>query len=305
MDRMMKSVACNLAIVVILICSASAEEEESEVLERVTHAYAQSDGVKIHYATLGAGRPIIMIHGFPDYWYTWRHQMADLSKDFQVVAIDQRGYNQSDKPEGVDSYALELLVEDVAAVIKALGKDKAIICGHDWGGMVAWQFAMTKPEMTEKLIILNLPHPRGLASELATNHEQQKNSSYARQFQNEGAHLALTAEALAGWVKDPKAKAHYVEAFKRSSFEAMLNYYKKNYPREPYHMPEGPVPDVQCSVLMFHGLDDTALLSPALNGTWDWLKKDLTLVTIPGAGHFVQQDAADLVTRSIRMWLGR
>ena len=301
----MRSIASQFAIAALLISAANAEDEELDVLERVTHGYTQSGGVKIHYASLGAGEPIIMIHGFPDYWYTWRHQMADLSKDYQVVAIDQRGYNESDKPEGVDSYALPLLVEDVAAVIKALGKDKAIICGHDWGGMVAWQFAMTKPEMTERLIILNLPHPLGLARELATNPEQQKNSAYARQFQKEGAHLALTAEALAGWVKDPKAKARYVEAFRRSSFEGMLNYYKKNYPREPYQMPEGPVPEVQCSVLMFHGLDDTALLSPALNGTWEWLKKDLTLVTIPAAGHFVQQDAADLVTRSIRMWLGR
>ncbi|MDA0814588.1 MAG: alpha/beta hydrolase [Verrucomicrobia bacterium] len=296
----MRSIASQFAIAALLISAANAEDEELDVLERVTHGYTQSGGVK-----MGAGEPIIMIHGFPDYWYTWRHQMADLSKDYQVVAIDQRGYNESDKPEGVDSYALPLLVEDVAAVIKALGKDKAIICGHDWGGMVAWQFAMTKPEMTERLIILNLPHPLGLARELATNPEQQKNSAYARQFQKEGAHLALTAEALAGWVKDPKAKARYVEAFRRSSFEGMLNYYKKNYPREPYQMPEGPVPEVQCSVLMFHGLDDTALLSPALNGTWEWLKKDLTLVTIPAAGHFVQQDAADLVTRSIRMWLGR
>jgi len=106
--------------------------------------------------------------------------------------------------------------------VKALGKEKAIICGHDWGGMVAWQFAMTKPEMTEKLIILNLPHPRGLARELATNPEQQKNSAYARQFQKEGAHKRLTADGLAGWVKDPQAKVHYVEAFKRSNFEARL-----------------------------------------------------------------------------------
>ncbi|MEZ5330296.1 MAG: alpha/beta hydrolase [Verrucomicrobiales bacterium] len=304
----MRSVATHAAIAAILTFSVSAGEEP-DILGGVTHAYAGNAGVKIHYVTLGEGDPkgppVVMIHGFPDYWYTWRHQMADLSKDYQVVAIDQRGYNKSDKPDGVDNYALELLVEDVAAVINALGKDKAIICGHDWGGMVAWQFAMTKPEMTEKLIILNLPHPRGLARELATSPEQQKNSAYARQFQKEGAHLALTAEALAGWVKDPEAKAHYVEAFKRSSFEAMLNYYKKNYPSEPYELPDGPVTDVLCPVLMIHGLDDTALLSPALNGTWDWLKKDLTLVTVPGADHFVQQDAADLVTRSIRMWLGR
>ena len=291
--------------VLTLFSACLLRADATDVFDRVTHGYADSEGVKIHYASLGEGPLIVMIHGFPDFWYTWRDQMAVLSSDYQVVAIDQRGYNMSDKPKGVDNYGLELLASDVGAVVNALGQEKAIICGHDWGGMVAWTFAMTKPEMTERLIILNLPHPRGLARELANNPQQQKNSAYARRFQMEGAHKELTAEGLAGWVKDSKAKARYVEAFKRSDFEAMLNYYKKNYPREPYQEPEGPVVKVPCPVLMIHGLDDSALLAPALNGTWDWLAKDLTLVTIPGADHFVQQDASDLVTRSMRMWLAR
>ena len=104
-----------------------AEPKEMDVWDRVTHAYANNDGVKIHYVTLGNGNPIIMIHGFPDFWYTWRDQMAALSEGYQVVAIDQRGYNKSDKPQGVDHYALSLLVADVAAVIRDLGKERAII----------------------------------------------------------------------------------------------------------------------------------------------------------------------------------
>ena len=164
---------------------------------------------------------------------------------------------------------------------------------------------MMRPEMTEKLIILNLPHPRGLRHELATNPEQQKNSAYARRFQLEGAHTNLTAEGLTFWIKDPAVKARYVDAFGRSDFEAMLNYYKRNYPREPYTEDSSPLKKVQCSVLMIHGLGDTALLSPALNGTWDWVEKDLTITTIPGAGHFVQADAAELVTRTMRAWLLR
>lgn len=289
---------------VLFLATASVAVAE-DVFDRVEHAYADSDGVKIHYVTLGKGDPIIMIHGFPDFWYSWRDQMDALSADYQVVAIDQRGYNKSDKPKGVEKYTMDLLVGDVAAVLKDLGKEQAIICGHDWGGMVAWQFAMTHPEKTERLMILNLPHPRGLARELANNPEQQKNSAYARRFQQEGAHEDLTAEGLTFWVKDPEAKKRYVEAFERSDFEAMLNYYKANYPREPYTEPKGEYPKVNCSVLMIHGLEDTALLAPALNNTWEWLEKDLTLVTIPGADHFVQQDASDLVTRSLRMWLGR
>jgi len=277
----------------------------ADIEARVRHGYANSNGVKIHYAVLGSGPLIVMIHGFPDYWYTWRDQMEALSDQFQCVAIDQRGYNLSDKPKGVENYDMRLLVGDVAAVIKSQGQQKAIIVGHDWGGMVAWQFALNFPQMTDRLIILNLPHPRGLSRELAHNPQQQKNSQYARNFQTPEAASKLTAVGLAGWVKDPAAKAKYVEAFKRSDFEAMLNYYKRNYPKEPYIEDASPVIKTQMPVLMFHGLGDTALLPGALNNTWDWMGKDLTLVTIPGASHFVQQDASDLVSRTMKAWLNR
>jgi len=285
----------------LIAASVAAANIES----KVTHGYADSSGVKIHYASLGQGPLIVMIHGFPDFWYTWRDQMEALSDKFQCVAIDQRGYNLSDKPKGVENYDVRLLVGDVVAVIKALGRDKAIIVGHDWGGLVAWQVALNIPQMTEKLIILNLPHPRGLSRELANNPAQQKASEYARNFQKPVAASALTPERLAFWVKDPEAKKKYVEAFQRSDIEAMLNYYKRNYPREPYVEDTSPVVKTKMPVLMIHGLGDTALLSGALNNTWDWMGQDLTLVTIPGASHFVQQDASDLVSRSMRSWLLR
>src|SRR5271169_1139912 len=277
----------------------------ADIESKMTHGYADSNGVKIHYASLGQGPLIVMIHGFPDFWYTWRYQMEALSDKFQCVAIDQRGYNLSDKPKGVENYDMRLLVGDVAAVIKSLGKDKAIIVGHDWGGAVAWQFALNLPQMTDRLIILNLPHPRGLSRELANNPAQQKNSAYARNFQKPDAASKFNVEQWTLWVKDPAARAKYVEALKRSDAEAMLNYYKRNYPKEPYTEDTSPVVKTQMSVLMFHGLADTALLSGALNNTWDWMGKDLTLVTIPGASHFVQQDASDLVSRSMKMWLAR
>lgn len=276
-----------------------------DIERKVTHGYATNETVRIHYARLGEGPLVVMIHGFPDCWLTWRAQMAALAKDHEVVAIDQRGYNLSDRPKGVESYDLKLLVADVAAVIQARGRERAIIVGHDWGGIVAWTFALTRPEMTEKLVVLNLPHPRGLRRELANNPDQQRNSAYAREFQREGAHTNLTAEGLTFWIKDPAAKARYLEAFRRSDFEAMLNYYKRNYPREPYAEDTSPLVRVQCPVLLIHGLKDQALLAGALNGTWNWIEKDLTLVTIPDADHWVQQDAADLVNRTLRSWLTR
>ncbi len=298
-----------LAMVIALLgfgrFPARGADQLLEIEQKVTHGYATNDGVRLHYARLGEGPLVVMIHGFPDCWLTWRSQMAALAKDYETVALDQRGYNLSDRPKGVENYDLKLLVSDVAAVIRARGRDKAIIVGHDWGGIVAWTFAMTRPEMTEKLVVLNLPHPRGLSRELAHNPEQQKNSAYARRFQQEGAHTNLTAEGLTFWIKDPAARARYVEAFRRSDFQAMLNYYKRNYPREPYVEDTSPVVKVKCPVLVFHGLKDKALGDAALNGNWRHVEQDYTLVTAPEADHWVQQDAADLVNRSLRAWLGR
>jgi pimeloyl-ACP methyl ester carboxylesterase len=293
--------------------AALAFASQQDVFDRVTHGYATSEGgIKIHYATIGTGPLVVMIHGFPDFWYSWRHQMDVLSPEFQVVAIDQRGYNLSDKPKGVESYDVRLLVADVAAVIRHLGRERATIVGHDWGGLVAWQFAMNLPQMTENLVVLNLPHPNGLLRELRSNKEQIANSEYARVFQQQSPAdpavffgKPMTAEALAGWVRDPAARKRYIEAFERSDFEAMLNYYKRNYPAASGEaLPEPPpMPKVTAPVLLFHGLDDFALHRNGLSGTWDWVDKDLTLVTVPGAGHFVQQDAADLVTSTMRWWL--
>jgi hypothetical protein len=177
--------------------------------------------------------------------------------------------------------------------------------------LMAWMFALSRPQMTENLIILNLPHPKGLLRELRTNQEQIKNSEYARVFQTRTPSdptvffgLPMTAETLSSWVRDTQARKHYVEAFQRSDFTAMLNYYKRNYPKAGLDAPPIPdIPKVKMPVLMFHGLGDTALHSDALSGTWNWLEKDLTLVTVPGAGHFVQQDAAELVTSTMKWWL--
>jgi pimeloyl-ACP methyl ester carboxylesterase len=300
-------------ILTLLVATSVGITAQSDVFDRVTHGYAVSDGgVKIHYASLGQGPLVVMIHGFPDFWYSWRHQMAALSERYQVVAIDQRGYNLSDKPKGVEQYDMQLLVGDVAAVVKHLKAERATIVGHDWGGVVAWQVALRLPQMVDRLIILNLPHPNGLMRELRSNPAQIKNSEYARTFQRLAPTdqkvffgLPMTPQTLSGWVTDPAARKRYVEAFAQSDFEGMLNFYKRNYPTAagPDLPPAPELPKVAMPVLMFHGLNDQALHSDALSGTWNWLEKDLTLVTVPGAGHFVQQDAAELVTSTMQWWL--
>ena len=135
--------------------------------------------------------------------------------------------------------------------------------GHDWGGLVAWTFAMTHPDRTDRLIVLNLPHPRGLLRELQTNPQQQKNSQYARDFQKPDAAKTVSPDLLTFWVKDPEARKVYAAALKRSSMEGMLNYYKANYPRGPEDAQATAdaaggtqaIPPIKCPVLLIHGLE--------------------------------------------------
>ncbi len=264
--------------------------------------FADSNGVKIHYVTAGQGPLLVLLHGFPDFWYTWRDQIPALAKNFQVVAIDLRGYNLSDKPEGVDAYKMDKLVGDVAAVLDHFNQKKAVIVGHDWGGAIAWSFAMMHPDKTDRLIILNLPHPACLQRELANNPDQEKASAYARRFQQPDAAKSMKPEMLVFWVREPEARKKYEEAFKRSSMESMLNFYKANYPRAPYSAAVA-LPPVKCPVLQIHGLKDEFLLPGALNGTWKHVQGEWTLVTIPGAAHFVHRDAPQEVTRTMVSWL--
>ena len=283
---------------------------ERDIEDRVEHGYANSNGVKIHFVALGSKEKplIVFIHGFPDFWYSWTDIMDVLSNEYYVVAMDQRGFNLSDKPKGEENYNMSFLVSDVIAVVHHLGFKKSIIVGHDWGGAVAWALAMHAPQLVEKLIILNLPHLRGLRNELATNPDQQKASQYARDIINHpGAYKTLKADDLASIFigRGNKIKRKYLEAFNRSDFEAMLNYYKQNYPKEPYTEDTSDLIKVKAPVLMIHGLKDIYLLAGALNNTWEWLDSDLTLVTIPEAGHFVHHDQPDMVNRTIKMWLNR
>jgi len=285
----------------IVLAFDPAPSTAGDIFDLVEHGYADSGGVQIHYVTRGRGPLIVMLHGFPDFWYGWRQQIPLLARRHQVAALDLRGYNLSDHPEGVDQYGIGYLINDVAAVIHDLGHERAIIIGHDWGGGIAWAFASLYPQMTEALIVLQTPHPRGLLRELRTNPEQQARSAYARRFQEGGAHLTLNAEGLASLVRDPVARVRYVEAFQRSDFEAMLNYYKANYPRAPYN--DIPLPNVQAPVLIIHGMGDPFLLPAGHNSTWDWVDGSVSVETVPTAGHFIMEDQPDLVTRTIYRWL--
>jgi pimeloyl-ACP methyl ester carboxylesterase len=277
--------------------------------------FADSGEVRIHYVTKGTGPLVVLVHGIPGFWYDWRHQIPALAQHFQVVAIDQRGFNLSDQPEGVENYTLDKLVGDVDAIVQRFGREKVTLVGHDSGAWISWHYAMTRPDKIERLVIVNLPHPRCIERELANNPRQYEASDYARQLQHlppggrilvhEGVAYEITPEGYALGFKDEHQK--YVAALRRTSIEAMINFYKANYPRPPYK--EQTYPPVKCPVLMIHGLDDIWLIPEALNDTWRYLEKDLTLVTVPKAGHWVHLGpvqalgAPDLVTQRMVSWL--
>jgi pimeloyl-ACP methyl ester carboxylesterase len=267
--------------------------------------YANDDGVKIHYVAAGRGPLVVMIHGFPDYWGTWKPLMGELDGSYRVVAMDLRGYNLSDKPQGVENYSFPHLIADVEAVIKAEGRSNAIIIGHDWGAAISWQLAMNRPDLVNKLIIMSVPHPAGFAREMATNKAQQAGSQYARNFQTPGFEKNLSPEMLAGMHgADPAVRAEYLEAFKRSDIGAMLNYYRANYPKTTGPQAMGaPIKPIGVPVLVIHGMKDTALNAAGHNGTWDYVTADTTILMIPAAGHWVQHDAQALVNRTVHDWL--
>ena len=273
---------------------------------REEHGFADCNGVRIHYVAHGPSGPLlVLIHGFPDFWFTWRQQIPDLAADHRVVAIDLRGYNLSDQPGGAENYDMPLLVSDLEAIIRHCGEERAFIVGHDWGGAIGWALAASRPELVRGLVILNLPHPLCLFRELAGNPKQQEASAYARGFQQDGAESVVSKESLCAWVADSTTRELYLEALGRSDLSAMLNYYRRNFPKPPFRESAWPRTKVPVPVLMIHGLEDPYLLPDALNGTWDWIEKDLTMITVPGAGHWVHHDAPLLVTSSIRDWLAR
>jgi len=293
---------------VIAVATALAFAAQAAPAGKLQDKFTQNGGVKIHYVVEGKGPLVVMIHGFPDYWATWKPLMATLSAaGYRTAALDNRGYNLSGQPKGEAAYAMPNLIGDVAAVIAAEGQKNAIVVGHDWGAAIAWQTALNRPDLVNKLIIMSVPHPAGMAREMATNKAQQEGSNYARNFQKPGSEKNLTAEGLAGWVKDPKEKAGYVEAFKRSDFAAMMNYYRANYPKGvgDTAAPPQTYPPIKVPVLVIHGMKDTALNAAGHNGTWDHVTADTTILMIPTAGHFVQHDAQDLVDRTIKDWLNQ
>ena len=287
--------------------------------------YAEVNGIRLHYVSKGEGKLIMFVHGFPEFWAEWENQLDEFGKDHQAVAVDMRGYNLSSKPEDLEAYHVTDLIEDLRALAEYLGHQKFIMVAHDWGGAVAWSFAMRHPEWLEKLIIINSPHAAVFARELLENPAQQEASKYmlilrsaeAEQLLSENNYerlLTMLVEFGSKWNMTDDDREKYIEAWSQpGALTGGLNYYRtsplytpvseedrarmKSILELPHEMFEVKVP-----TLVIWGEEDQALLTGNLDGLEDYVS-DLTVKRIPDATHWVVHEQPDLVNSLIREFI--
>lgn len=270
------------------------------VARRVKDGYFENDGIRQHYVALGEGKLVVLIHGIPEFWYSWRHQIEALSGQYQVVAIDQRGFNESGRPTSAEGYRVERLVEDVAALIQHLGRSQAVIVGHDAGAWVAWHFAALHPELTERLVILSVPHPNAIREELAERGEQHKASGYARKMAQAGAKPMFTPWQIS-LLLDRAAFPLYLAADRGTDPSAITSFYRFNYPQEPYSLDEN-FPMIEAPALVIHGERDRFLIASGHEHNARWLKHEPKTVMLD-ADHFVHQEKPNEVNQIMLDWL--
>jgi pimeloyl-ACP methyl ester carboxylesterase len=322
--------------------------------EGIQDSFADVNGVRIHYASAGvatgaaagagaasdagvdaaalaaagASRLIIFLHGFPEFWYAWREQLVEFGRDYFAVAPDMRGYNLSSKPAEVERYEISQLVGDVRALVEHLqpshaGAKKCVLVGHDWGGVVAWAAAIACPDVVEKLVIINSPHPGIFQRELAENPAQQQASQYMLVFRSPEAEALLSANNFAamqdsilseglrqGYFSEADRLA-YVEAWSQpGALTGGLNYYRAAKIGPPSGTGDEasrmklnfPSLDVKAPTLVIWGERDPYLLTGNLNGL-DRYVRNLRVERIPDGTHWVVHEKPALVNSLIRSFL--
>jgi epoxide hydrolase 4 len=287
------------------------------------HGYAFVNGVRLHYLSAGRGPLILFVHGFPEFSYAWKAQLEAFAADYHAVAVDLRGYNLSDKPEGVEAYRAKHVVEDLRQLIAHFGHSRCIVVAHDWGGAASWLLAARHPQCIEKLVIVNSPHPVLFARELATNPAQHAASDYMRLLIDPKAERVMAEDNFrrvvnlltksstdASWLT-PELLAHYREAWSQpGALTGSLNYYRAS----PLHPPDGqdrgaataPLPaqefTVRVPTLVIWGERDTALLPNLLDGL-DAFVPDVRIERIANGSHWVVHEFPGRVNALIREFI--
>jgi pimeloyl-ACP methyl ester carboxylesterase len=284
-------------------------------MNEITHDYAQIGSVKLHYATAGNGEKlVVLLHGFPEFWYSWRHQLVALSDKYTVVAPDLRGYNLSDKPARVEDYQMDKLIDDVLGLIRHFGREQAAIVGHDWGAAIAWAIAAKHPEAVWKLCAMQVP-PASVWRRNQTV-KQFLASWYMFFFQIPALpewlmsrnDFALLANALErGTVERGVFSADDLAEYKKSwredeALTSAVNYYRANILKRLFSKPADDA-KIKIPTLFIYGEKDAAVLPETVAGVGEAVDAPFSEIRIPDAAHWVQQEATEIVNDSLLEFL--
>jgi pimeloyl-ACP methyl ester carboxylesterase len=295
-------------------CPATCPRLGNEAGIGLEHRFVEANGVRFHVVEAGTGPLVLLLHGFPEFWYGWRDQIPALASQFRVVAPDLRGYNLSEKPDS--GYDFDALINDGPALIRALGADRAHVVGHDWGGVLAWGAAMHHPDRVDRLAILNAPHPAAYFRELERNLTQRLKAWYIVLFQvprlaewllTQGHGRGVT-EILRTSTVDPRAfTATDLAAYRRAisrpgAASATLAYYRALWSTRPERL-SALVRVVQAPTLLIWGMQDRALV-PELTSELEGWVPNLRVERLPDAGHWVQHERPEQVNRLLLSHLG-
>jgi pimeloyl-ACP methyl ester carboxylesterase len=268
----------------------------------IDHQFVPTNGVRLHVAQAGAPDAplVILLHGFPEFWYGWRDQIPFLAEHgYRVWCPDQRGYNLSDKPKGIDAYRIDTLGRDIIGLMDAAGQEQVCLVGHDWGGGVAWALALNHPERLKKLAIMNTLHPTVFRDALRHNRRQRRKSWYFGAMQIPAlpemlltmgdarvATQLLLRSGRPGTLSDAEI-AEYVRAWKQpGAMTAMINWYRAAAQR-PYSIPKDT--RVRVPTLVLWGAQDVALEADMAQKSIE-MCEDGRLVMFDNATHWVQHD---------------
>ena len=286
------------------------------------HEYAQLDDIRLHYAECGSGDDlVILLHGFPECWYSWRHQLPVLGERYHAVAPDMRGYNLSDKPAGIQSYGIESLVNDVVGLINYFDKGQAVIVAHDWGASVAWALAQRHPELVSKLVAMQVPPPAAWRENFTFR--QLRHSWYMFFFQlprlpewwasaNDFARIEKMYKetSVRGDAFTDDDIAVYKEALRQpGALTGGLNYYRANVFKSLFRggveTPKEADGRIQVPTLFIYGEQDVAVLPETVRDIGKFVAASYSELRIPDSGHWVQNEAIEEVNQALIDFLER
>lgn len=266
-------------------------------------AFIRNGDIDIAYASKGEGPLLVFLHGFPDHDGSYAAQVGEFSRDHLVVTPRLRGYPPSSVPTRVESYALPTVAEDVAAVVEHFGRGPAIVVGHDWGGALAQAFALRFPHLVRGLALLNAPVLSTFGSVVNNDPEQQAMSAYTLPYLRYRPGDDKNIEFVTRNIRNPAWRRAISWYLDENPIDGMMAYYKANYSAPPYSQqrPTGYIYGVP--TLIVWGTEDEYFAPAVLDGLTRYFAAPLRLATVPGAGHWVHQDAPQQVNREIRSWL--